>query len=86
MKYKKFVAFDLERYPKICHECPAFHTSRYQCHNESGVEGHCELGYMDDCDMRDFDGWCLFKKCDIQNNPRVRIMEETFDKNRGNRW
>lgn len=76
MKYKKLIVLELERYPENCKECPAFHTSRYQCHNERGIEGHCELGYMNDCDMRDFYGWCLFKSCNIKNNPRVRIVED----------
>lgn len=75
MKYKKLIALELERYPRSCNECPAFHTSRYQCHNESGVEGHCDLGYMDG-DMRDFYGRVLYHGCDIKNNPRVRIMED----------
>lgn len=75
MKYKKLIALELERYPRSCDECPAFHTSHYQCHNESGVEGSCELGYMNNCDMRDFDGLCLFELCNIKNDPRVRIME-----------
>ena len=50
-----------------------FHTSHYQCHNERGAEGHCELGSMDNCDMRDFDGWNIFKLCNIKNDPRVKI-------------
>lgn len=76
MKYKKKIIYELERYPVKCCECPAFHISQYECHNERGAEGHCELGYMNGYDMRDFDGWCLFNKCDIKNNPDVRIMEE----------
>ena len=46
IKYKKLIALELEKYPTKCSECPMFHTSRYQCHNESGIEGDCELGYM----------------------------------------
>ena len=76
IKYKKLIAIELEKYPTICSECPMFSTSHYQCHNESGVEGHCELGYMDNCDMRDFNGWCLFRPCNIKNDPRVRIVED----------
>lgn len=26
--------------------------------------------------MRDFYGWCLFKSCNIKNDPRVRIVED----------
>lgn len=76
IKYKKLIALELEKYPTKCSECPMFHTSRYQCHSEFGDEGHCELGYMDNYDMRDFNGWCLFKPCNIKNDPRVRIVEE----------
>ena len=43
---------------------------------ESGVEGHCKLGYMDNCDMRNLNGWCLFRSCNIKNDPRIRIMED----------
>lgn len=75
IKYKKLIALELEKYPTKCSECPMFYTSRYQCHNESGIEGDCELGYMNGYDMRDFDGWCLFKSCNIKNDPRVKIVE-----------
>ena len=75
IKYKKLIALELEKYPTKCSECPMFHTIRYQCHNESGIEGDCELGYMNGYDMREFDGWCLFKSCNIKNNPRVKIVE-----------
>ena len=74
IKYKKLIALELEKYPTKCSECHMFHTSHYQCHNESGIEGDCELGYMNDCDMRDFYGWCLFKSCNIKNDPRVKIV------------
>lgn len=76
MKYKKKIILELERYPEKCEECPAFHTSNYICHNERGIEGDCEFGYMDNCDMRDFYGQCLFSECDIRNDPDVRIMED----------
>lgn len=74
IKYKKRIVLELERYPETCKECPMFHTRLYECHNERGVEGRCDLGYMDGYDMRDFDGWCLFQPCDIKNNPDVNIM------------
>lgn len=54
IKYKKLIALELEKYPAKCNDCPMFYTTRYQCHNECGIEGHCELGYMDGYDMRDF--------------------------------
>ena len=75
IKYKKLIALELEKYQTKCSECPMFHTIRYQCHNESGIEGDCELGYMNDYDMRDFYGWYLFKSCNIKNDPRVKIVE-----------
>lgn len=76
IKCKKKIILELERYPKTCKECPLFHTTLYECHNERGSEGHCDLGYMNNYDMRDFDGWCLFRGCNIQDNPDVTIMEE----------
>lgn len=79
IKHKKRIILELERYPKKCSECPMFRTNRYECHNERGIEGHCDLGYMDGYDMRDFDGWCMFKTCNIKNNPNVTIMEEDTD-------
>ena len=54
IKYKKNVSYEMERYPENCKECPCFSTTPYRCMNECGEEGHCELGYMDGKDMRDF--------------------------------
>lgn len=76
IKYKKLIALELEKYPTKCNECPMFYTTRYQCHNECGIEGHCELGYMNGYDMRDFYGDGLFELCNIKNDPRVRIVED----------
>ena len=75
IKCKKLIALELEKYPTKCNDRPMFHTSRYQCHNECGIEGSCELGYMDGYDMRNFDGWSIFKSCNIKNDPRVRIVK-----------
>lgn len=76
IKYKQTIFLELERYPEKCDECPMFYKTPYQCHNERGLEAGCRLGYMDDCDMRDFYGRELFAKCDIQNNPKVSIRKE----------
>ena len=76
IKYKKLIALELEKYPAKCNDCPMFYTTRYQCHNECGIEGHCELGYMDGYDMRDCYGNRLFELCNIKNDPRVRIVED----------
>lgn len=76
IKYKKLIALELEKYPEKCNDCPMFYTTRYQCHNECGIEGHCELGYMNGYDMRDFYGDGLFELCNIKNDSRVRIMED----------
>jgi hypothetical protein len=76
IKYKKLIALELEKYPAKCNDCPMFYTTRYQCHNECGIEGHCELGYMDGYDMRDFYGDGLFELCNIKNDSRVRIVED----------
>ena len=76
IKYKVIIALELDEYPTKCSECPMFYTHQYECHNERGVEGYCNLGYMDNYDMRDFDGRCMFAPCDIKNNPRVKIVED----------
>ena len=76
IKYKKLIALELEKYPAKCNDCPMFYTTRYQCHNECGIEGHCELCYMDGYDMRDFYGDVLFELCNIKNDSRVRIAED----------
>ena len=76
IKYKKLIALELEKYPAKCNDCPMFYTTRYQCHNECGIEGYCELGYMDGYDMRDFYGDGLFELCNIKNDSRVRIVED----------
>lgn len=73
IKCKKTIIVEMERYPNNCKECPMFHTTSYSCHNERGTEGHCDLGYMSNCDMRDFYGNQLFYKCDIQNNKNITV-------------
>jgi len=73
IKYK--VCYEMERYPEKCRECPAFSTSPYICHNESGEEADCQLGYMDGQDMRDFSGYRRHSKCKIEQDKRVTISE-----------
>lgn len=81
IKYRQIIILELERYPEKCCECPMFATTPYQCHNERGMEGNCGLGYMSNCDMRDFSGSTLFDKCDIKNNPNVTIaFDEQYQK------
>ena len=75
IKYKKKVLYEMERYPENCKECPCFSTTPYRCMNECGEEGHCELGYMNGKDMRDFYGKIRFKECGIEDDIRVSIME-----------
>ena len=74
IKYKKKVSYEMERYPEKCEECPCFSTTPYRCMNECGEEGHCELGYMNRKDMRDFYGKIRFKDCRIENDERVALM------------
>lgn len=75
IKYKKNVSYEMERYPEKCKECPCFSTTPYRCMNECGEEGHCELGYMDGKDMRDFYGRIKFKECGIEKDARVVLMK-----------
>lgn len=71
---------EMERYPRFCKECPAFHTHPYTCHNERGLEATCTLGYMTGHDMRDFYGDTCFSGCEIETNPDVTITKgETND-------
>lgn len=75
MKIKciKTTFYQMERYPEKCNECPAFKQTPYSCHNERGMQGGCELGYMNRLDTRDFSGSIKIPTCDIENNPRVSI-------------
>ena len=75
IKYKKNVSYEMEKYPENCKECPCFSTTLYRCMNEIGDEDHCELGYMDGEDMRDFYGRTRFNKCRIEKNTRVTLMK-----------
>lgn len=75
IEFKKEVHYTMNRYPENCGECPAFSTSAYQCHNERGWEGHCDLGYMKGFDMRDFTGGQLFRCCMIKADKRVVIAD-----------
>lgn len=76
VKYKKHITYEIERYPDRCNECPAFKQTPYSCHNERGMEAHCELGYMNGKDMRDFDGRTKFKECWIGIDKRVVLMDQ----------
>lgn len=66
IKYKKFVSYEMSCYPKKCKECPAF--------SQTGIEGRCELGYMDGHDMRDFSGNRKYGNCRIESDERVKIV------------
>ncbi|MEG1563823.1 MAG: hypothetical protein RR365_08865 [Bacteroides sp.] len=76
IKHKISVKLEIERYPERCNECPMFSQSPYSCHNERGMEGGCELGYMEHSDMRDFSGRQLFNYCKMKKDPRVKQWEE----------
>ena len=39
--------------PKSCCKCHMFGQGSYSCHNESGYQAYCELGFFDGEDMRD---------------------------------
>lgn len=39
--------------PKSCSACAFYSRKTYRCHNESGIESHCALGFMRNNDMRD---------------------------------
>ena len=47
-------SYVLDEVPKSCAECPFYREGRYQCHNERGKYGICEIGYMTHYDTRDF--------------------------------
>lgn len=79
VKYSKSVSFILERYPHYCAECPAFRQTEYRCHNESGMCGGCELGYMAKADMRDFYGLRIWQGCRMRMDKRVKIAGEVAD-------
>lgn len=72
LKARKTTHYQLSRYPENCAECPAFTTHSYQCMNECGQEGHCDLGYIDG-DARDFTGRSLWPTCQIKNSLQVTI-------------
>lgn len=66
IKYKKFISYEMNCYPKKCKECPAF--------SQTEIEGQCELGYMDGHDMRDFSGNRKYGNCHIESDERVKII------------
>lgn len=72
IKFRKYVIYEMERYPEKCSECPAFTQNQYTCHNDRGLEAGCDLGYMDG-DMRDFRGDIRYNGCRIERDNRVRI-------------
>lgn len=75
IKHSVQMRWEMERYPRYCKECPAFHTRPYSCHNEFGFEGQCMLSYMAGHDMRDFRGVSRFNGCKIESDPNVVIVK-----------
>jgi len=51
--------------PKSCCKCGFFYTSSYRCHNESGYEAECELGFFNGSDMRDLSCKDTFGQCEL---------------------
>lgn len=76
IKCRKWVTYEMERYPENCKECPCFSQTPYSCMNERGMEADCDLGYMYGQDMRDFSGRTRHSKCRIEQDNRVRIMNK----------
>ena len=61
------IQITLPKIPKKCGECKFYSEGTYQCHNESGTEPSCSLGFMDGEDLRDhsyFDH--LYPGCNIK--------------------
>ena len=75
IKCKKYITYEIERYPEYCKECPAFEQTPYSCHNERGMEADCELWYMSGADMRDFTGNLKYDKCKIETDERRKVIK-----------
>ena len=71
IKHEIEMILHIESYHNHCKECPMFYQQPYSCHNERGMEGGCQLGYMAHSDTRDFSGYTLFKGCQIKQNKNV---------------
>ena len=39
--------------PKNCGVCKFYKETPYRCHNETGYQANCSMGYMEHRDMRD---------------------------------
>ena len=69
------IAYELDECPKTCRACPFFIQKPYQCHNETGMDADCKLGFMKGSDMRGFRGNTRFSACDIEHTKHVRISK-----------
>ena len=63
--------------PNTCGECIFYRRNQYQCHNESGWEATCHMGYMDGNDMRDRKfGKIKFEGCKLhEKNQLIKKIE-----------
>lgn len=69
MKVTVTKTVDISEFPKTRGKCPFHHVGSYQCHNERGNVSHCELGYMNGYDMRDFWFWKhRFEHCHLERD------------------
>lgn len=74
-------SFLIDEYPKTCKECPFFYKIGYSMSDSDreGLEGRCELGFMNKFDTRDFNGDELFRLCKIKENPYIYLKEEQLN-------
>lgn len=72
-------SFLIDKYPETCKECPFFYIIAYSMSDSEreGLEGRCNLGFMNKFDTRDFIGDELFKPCKIKENPYIKVQNET---------
>lgn len=63
--------------PETCGKCKFYRRNKYQCHNESGWEAFCGMGYMDKNDMRDREfSKSKFEGCKLHEPNQLIKVEE----------
>ena len=75
IKSMRIVAYNMDRYPTNCAECPAFKETVEGCHNQSWTGYHCELEFFNDCNGTskvDFKREC-HPDCKIRNCANVTV-------------
>lgn len=80
IKSMRIVAYNMDRYPTNCAECPAFKETYERSWNDSWTGHHCELGFFDDTNATQdiaYERQC-HPDCKIRNCSNVTVPNKVI--------